>query len=94
MWASNTKSIKIRILVLVALSVSFMPISYFWYDALTSLDCKESAQNHVVADLNYKQNDCVSKTGSHWAIFYGLNAVIYGVPLVTLLLKPKRNRSL
>ncbi|MDE1817180.1 MAG: hypothetical protein KGH86_08435 [Thaumarchaeota archaeon] len=94
MWPPNTKSIKIRVVILVAMTVSFLPVSYLWYGALTSLDCNGSIQNHVVADLNYKQENCVSKTSSHWAIFYGFNAVIYGVPLVTLILKPKKDRSI
>lgn len=91
MWAPNTKSIKIRVVILVAMTISFLPVSYLWYGTLTSLDCNSSIQSHVVADLNGKQDSCVSKTSSHWAIFYGFNAVIYGVPLVTLILKPKRN---
>ncbi len=85
---------KVRLLILAALTVSFVPVSYLWYDALTSFDCHQSAQNDIVPDVNYVQNNCASKTSSHWVIFYGFNAVIYGVPLVTLILQPKRNRSL
>jgi hypothetical protein len=73
--------------------VSFVPVSYLWYGTLTSLDCNDFTQNHVVTDLNYKQVNCVPKTSSHWAIFYGLNAVIYGVPL-TMILQSTRNRSM
>ncbi len=75
----------------MVLSVSFVPVSYFWYDALSGLDCKAYDQNHVV-DSN-KQSACLSKTNAHWMIFYGVNAMIYGIPL-TLMIKSTRNRSL
>ena len=91
MWEPQKKSLKIRTMILIALSVSFVPISYLWYDALSELDCKKSDQN-LLADPSDVHNVCVSKAGSHWVIFYGINAMIYGMPLVTLILN-SRNRS-
>jgi len=69
-----------------------MPISYLWYDALSDLDCKKSGQNQVVVDPSAMHNVCVSKAGSHWVIFYGVNVMIYGMPLA-MILKSTRNRS-
>jgi len=79
-------------MILIALSVSFLPISYLWYDALSNFDCKETGfdQSHVRIDLKDKQNNCTQQTSSHWMIFYGFNAMIYGMPLMTLILKSKR----
>ncbi|MGI0018636.1 MAG: hypothetical protein ACREA1_07995 [Nitrosotalea sp.] len=91
MWKQQKKSFKIKIAILLVLSVSFMPVSYLWFNTLSDLDCKQSDQNHVMMDLNDKQHTCVYKTGLHWAVFYGINALIYGVPF-TLILKSERNR--
>jgi hypothetical protein len=93
LWESNKKSIKTKAIILIVLSVSFVPISYLWYGALSRLDCKESEQNRVMIDLNDKHTACASKTSSHWMIFYGFNAMIYGMPLAALILKSK-NRSI
>ena len=90
LWEPH-KSLKTRTIILVALSVSFVPVSYFWYDTLSGLDCKTYDQNHVV-DSN-KQSTCLTKPDTHWMIFFGVNAMIYGMPLA-LILKSKRNRSL
>lgn len=69
-----------------------MPISYLWYDTLSELDCKKSDQNYMVVNSSGVHNICMSKTGSHWMVFYGVNAMIYGMPLVALILN-SRNRS-
>ncbi len=69
-----------------------MPISYLWYGVLSELDCKKSDQNYVIVNSSDANNICMPKTGSHWMIFYGVNAMIYGMPLVTLILN-SRNRS-
>ncbi|NHH96701.1 hypothetical protein DYY66_2034 [Candidatus Nitrosotalea sp. FS] len=92
MWEPRRKSLKIRVIILIVLSVSFVPISYLWYDALSELDCKKSDQNYVIVNSSDVHNTCISKTSSHWMIFYGVNAMIYGMPLVTLILN-SRNQS-
>ncbi|MGI0017168.1 MAG: hypothetical protein ACREA1_00500, partial [Nitrosotalea sp.] len=77
---------------LIIVSVSFVPVSYLWYNTLSGLDCKESGQSNVVEDSSDVRNTCVSKTSSHWMIFYGINAVVYGMPFA-LIVKSTRNRS-
>lgn len=74
------------------MSVSFVPVSYFWYDSLSELDCKTYDQNHVV-NQSSKQSTCLSETNAHWMIFFGVNAMIYVMPLA-LILKSTRHRSL
>ncbi|MHB8603538.1 MAG: hypothetical protein ACYC6W_12670 [Nitrosotalea sp.] len=92
MWEQHKKSLKIQTIILIALSVSFVPVSYFWYDALSGFDCKKFDQNHVTADPSDKHDTCISKTSSHWMIFYGVNIMIYAMPFV-LIVKSTRNRS-
>ena len=87
-----TTSLKIKTLILIALSVSFVPVLYFWYDPLSGFDCKTYDQNHVV-NPSSKQSTCLSKTDTHWMIFYGVNVMICGMP-IALILKSTRNRSL
>ncbi|HET7337223.1 MAG TPA: hypothetical protein VFJ23_04955 [Candidatus Nitrosotalea sp.] len=89
MWEPN-KSLKIKTVILIALSVSFMPISYFWYDALSGFDCKQYGQNHIV--YSGMHGACLSANDTHWMIFFGVNAMVYGMPLA-LILKSTRNRS-
>lgn len=69
-----------------------MPISYLWYDVLFDFDCKKSGQNLIVVDPSNVHNVCMSKADSHWVIFYGVNTMIYGMPLA-MILKSTRNRS-
>lgn len=68
------------------LVVSFVPVSYLWYGTISSLDCGKimSVENHVLVDSH--DDTCTNKTGTHWAVFYGVNAMIYGVPMITVLL--------
>lgn len=93
LWEPRRKSLKIRAIILIVLSVSFMPISYLWYDTLSELDCKKYGQNHIVEDPSNAHNVCVSKADSHWMIFYGINVMIYGIPLVTLILNSKNQST-
>ena len=84
------KPLKIKTVILIALAVSFVPISYFWYDALSGLDCKQYDQNHIVD--SGRHSACLSANDAHWMIFYGVNAMVYGIPLA-LVLKSARNRQ-
>jgi hypothetical protein len=67
------------------LSASFVPVSYLWYGTLSDLDCGKivSGTSHV---LDLQDNTCTKKTDTHWAVFYGVNAMIYGVPMLTVIL--------
>ena len=79
-------------MILIAISVSFVPVSYLWYGTLSGLGCSQPDQNHVIEDLAQKHDTCISKTSSHWIIFYSVNAMIYAMPLA-LIVQSTRNRS-
>jgi hypothetical protein len=70
-----------------------VPISYLWYDALSGLGCNKSHQNNFMVNSGGKYDACLAQTDKHWAIFYGVNAMIYAMPII-LVLKSARNRSL
>lgn len=83
MWEQR-KSIKVKAVILVVLSIAFVPVSYMWYGMLYNLDCAQTmpGAGHVAVDA--KNKGC-EKTGTHWAVFYGLNAMIYAVPMLAIL---------
>jgi len=91
MWEKTKKSPQVKMLILMALVISFIPFSYLWYDQLTNFKCQEpSTPTNYSTSLNGSQN-CTQKTDMHWVLFYGINAMVYGVPLMTVVLKSKRN---
>jgi hypothetical protein len=92
MWEQNKKSSQVRILILIVLVASFIPFSYLWYGQITNFKCAELNIQPNVREINPSdnQNNCTQQTGMHWAIFYGINGMIYSVPLMTLVLKSKR----
>jgi hypothetical protein len=87
MWEQTKKSPQVKMLILMALVVSFIPFSYLWYDQLTNFKCQESSiTNYSHLDGN---QDCTQKTDMHWILFYGINGMIYGVSLLIVVLKSK-----
>ena len=87
MWEQTKKLPQVKMLILMALVVSFIPFSYIWYGQLTDFKCQESTTNYSSLDGN---QNCTQKTDMHWALFYGINSMVYGVPLLTVVLKSKR----
>jgi hypothetical protein len=88
MWEQTKKLPQVKMLILIVLVVAFIPFSCLWYSQLTSFKCIESSIAHI-HETNPTQN-CTQQTGMHWAIFYGINGMIYGVPLMTVALSSKR----
>jgi uncharacterized membrane protein len=86
MWEQTKKLPQVKMLILIALVISFIPFSYVWYDQLANFKCQESTPNY---SLNGNQN-CTQKTDMHWALFYGINGMVFGVPLLTVVLKSKK----
>lgn len=79
-------------MILVVLSIAFVPVSYMWYGMLYNLDCAQTTgDGHVVVDV---KNKSCTKTGTHWAVFYGLNAMIYSVPMLAILHLRKKSDNL
>ena len=91
MWEQTRKSPQVRMLFLMAIVASFIPFSYLWYDQLTNFKCAgPSIPTNNAINPNDHQNKCVQQATMHWAMFYGINSMIYGVPLMTVVLKSKR----
>ena len=89
MWEQTKKSSQVKILVILILVVSFIPFSYLWYDQLTSFKCIMAGSVNIHEANSVNQN-CTQQAGMHWAMFYGINGIIYGAPLMTAVLKSKR----
>ena len=96
MWEQNKKSNKSKVIILIAMISVFIPFTVAWYDLLTNFDCKElksRQSNHVkIGSMEGKQQNCYQDTNLHWAMFYGVNGIIYGSPLLALALKIKNNK--
>ena len=89
MWEQTKKSPQVKMLILIVLVTSFIPFSYLWYEQLTNFKCQEPSTTINYSSLNGNQN-CTQKTDMHWTLFYGINAMVYGVSLLTVVLKSKR----
>jgi len=91
MWEQTKKSPQVKTLILIVIVASFVPFSYLWYDQLTNFKCAgaNTSTNIHETSLNGNQN-CTQKTDMHWVLFYGINSMMYGVPLMTVVLKSKR----
>lgn len=89
MWEQTKRSPQVKILILIVLVVSFVPFSYLWYGQLASLKCAGPSTPVNIHETS-TGNQCAQQIGMHWAIFYGINSMIYGVPLMTVVLRSKR----
>lgn len=88
MWEQTSKSSQAKMLILIVLVVSFIPFSCLWYSQLTSFKCVQSGIMHIHETLG--NQNCTQQAGMHWAIFYGINGMIYGVPMMTVAVRLKR----
>ena|SRR2546425_9449577 len=97
MWEKDKRTIRLKPILLIALSAVFIPVSYVWYDALSNFTCKESISTTNYTNVNPtldKRNNCPLETNFHWIAFYGINGLIYGMPLIVLVQRAKRARNL
>jgi len=92
MWEQTKKLPQVKMLILIVVMVSFIPFSYLWHDQLTNFKCAEPSMKLNVHEMNLNdnQNNCVLQTSLHWALFCGINSMMYGVPLMAVILKSKR----
>src|SRR2546425_12498150 len=97
MWEKDKRSIRLKPILLIALSAVFIPVSYAWYDTLNNFNCKESTSTTNYANTNPtldKRNNCPQETNFLWIAFYGINGIIYGMPVIVLVRRTKRKRNL
>ncbi|MDE1764826.1 MAG: hypothetical protein KGI27_00990 [Thaumarchaeota archaeon] len=94
MMEQDKKSIKTRLVILAILSAVFIPVSIGWYDTLDS-HCKQNTSELTDIRPLSGQNDrdCHSNYDFHWAVFFGVNGVIFGLPIVAFVLVAKKNRK-
>lgn len=91
MWEQTKKAPQVKVLILMALVVSFIPFSYLWYDQLTNFKCLGVNALANIHDLSPNGNpNCTQKINTHWAFFYGINSMIYAASIMTVVLKLKR----
>ena len=95
MTEQEKRSKKLKLIILIALPAVFIPVSYAWYDTLYNINCKQSmssASNDIVVHETLdKKNNCLQQTSFHWIAFYGINGMIYGIPLVAVVAKARRS---
>lgn len=77
--------------VLAAMSALFIPFSVGWYDAIES-HCVEGGPKAGVQPTLQAHDDCGRNVNFHWAIFYGVNGAIFGLPAVALALTRRNTR--
>lgn len=95
MWEQNKKSNKLKVIILISMIFVFIPFTIAWYDSLTNFDCTESKSHELshikIGSIEDKQQNCYQETDLHWAMFYGINGMIYSSPLLVLVLKVRNN---
>jgi len=95
MWGQHTKSIKYKIIILVALSVAFVPVSYYWHEALSNFECKVSKSGEP-SDIKFNakevQDACNQQITTHWILFLGVNCIAYGGPIIMILKVSRKSR--
>lgn len=92
MWEQTKKLPQVKMLILIVVVVSFIPFSYLWYEQLTNFKCVGPSMKPNVHEVNLSdtQNNCALQTSLHWVLFCGINSMMYGVPLMAVILKSKR----
>ena len=97
MREQDKRSKKFKLIILIALPAVFIPASYAWYDTLSNFSCKQSISTQssdiVVHETLDKKNNCLQQASFHWIAFYGINGMIYGIPLVAVVAKTRRSNN-
>jgi hypothetical protein len=81
----STRSFKLKIIILVAATLVFVPVTYLWHSALSGYHCE--AKESDIVSTNTMDSKCTYQTSFHWIAFYSINGIIYGIPFLTLVLK-------
>lgn len=95
MMEQDRRSLKTKLIILIILSAVFIPFSISWYGALEKNKCTDAVLQTV--NINSPAShatpaSCQSKYDIHWAIFYGVNGVIYGLPAIVIAMTRKNFR--
>ncbi len=97
MWEQNKKSNKLKVIVLIAMISVFIPFTVYWHDLLIDFNCNKlnsHESNYVkIGSIEDKLQNCYQEINFHWAMFYGINGMIYSSPLLALILKARNNKN-
>ena len=97
MREQDKRSKKLKFIILIAMSAVFIPVSYAWYDTLSNFNCKQSissgSSDIIVHEIPDKKYNCLQQANFHWLAFYGINGMIYGIPLVAVVAKTRRSNN-
>jgi hypothetical protein len=97
MIRQNRRSIKLRLVILIAIYVALIPFSVVWYNTLANIDCNMtqplSSNSVKVGSSEEKNQSCGQQLGFHWIKFYGINGAIYGASLIAFVVNMKKNKG-
>ena len=94
MMEQDRKSIKTRLIILAIMSAVFIPFSIGWYDTLDSHCKHDTSESTNIKPLSGQNNkDCHSNYNFHWAVFFGVNGIIFGLPVAAFVLAAKKSRK-
>ncbi|NHI03145.1 hypothetical protein DYY67_0266 [Candidatus Nitrosotalea sp. TS] len=97
MIRQNKRSIKLRLVILVAIYAALIPFSLVWYSTLTHIDCnitKPLSSNSVkIGSSEERAQSCGQQLSFHWIKFYGINGAIYAASLVAFVVNMKKNKG-
>ncbi|MFZ1076540.1 MAG: hypothetical protein WAN47_03815 [Nitrosotalea sp.] len=96
MIRQNKRSIKLRMIILIAIYAALIPFSLAWYNTLANIDCNltQPLSSHSVkmGSSEEKTQNCGQQLGFHWIKFYGINGAIYGASLIAFVVNMKKNK--
>lgn len=90
------RTVKGQIIVLIAICATFAPLTLSWYLTLDSLDCKNAnvgSESVTVQPLRHSQKQyiCYDNMQWHWVAFYGINGLIFGMPVLAVIKTADKN---
>ncbi len=94
MIRQNRNSIKLKLVIFLVIYAALAIFSFSWYNTLTSINCdltKPLPSNPVkTGSSEDATQNCSQDLHFHWIKFYGINGLIYGAPLLVLVINAKK----
>lgn len=90
----KNNSVKIKFFILIGIYVALVPFSFAWYSTINGINCSHIKSNELttvkINTSTDNEQTCLQKINFHWIKFYGINGIIYSVPLAALLISVKK----
>ncbi|MGI0087641.1 MAG: hypothetical protein ACREBI_06735 [Nitrosotalea sp.] len=97
MIRQDKHSIKIRLVILIAICAALTPFSLVWYNTLANIECSItqplSSNSVKMRSSEERPQSCGQQLGFHWIKFYGINGAIYGASLIAFVISVRKNKS-